>query len=510
MEDNAFDSLEGYLSDFMEESLTDLEESLTKEEESMTDIMEESLTDLEEFLAEEEESMRDIMEESLGRDEVSLSDTTEMMPSTVMKDAPKTADVLVIAMWLTWTCLSLTPGAIKNGMYDHFYPSFQVLKEFMLEAGLSFAPGLFDILQSEIPPTIGFFEKLPLLLQEKIFGVYLLVLEKDGHRPRIYVGSATESRRGFRSRYAHYTSSGNSTRPFHVQRSLDSGYTLCHIGLLCWAPMPAPAEIFKSRVLFFLLEAVFSFTLWSIRSRTKSYGMPLLCPWAIDTLEYDGCCSHSSLNEKPPGDYQMELTPEENAALAVVNSERRIEAKRDTLRRHGERVLSARIYSCDPCKVNFTTAARLEQHLVRQSHIDKVAGVYVSKHPASKARSDRSVSSRKHYCSACNLACASPSNLKVHIKTKKHLRNVAAMKPSDQERLRQTLQEGIKPIPRRKEVVKQPGIRDTHTRNLAARKYRCEACNYTAATMQRLNDHFRSKRHSARVTSLAKSSVSLD
>lgn len=34
-----------------------------------------------------------------------------------------------------------------------------------------------------------------------------------------------------------------------------------------------------------------------VKSRTKDYYMPTLCPWKIESLEYDGCYTHFSIND---------------------------------------------------------------------------------------------------------------------------------------------------------------------------------------------------------------------
>jgi hypothetical protein len=101
-----------------------------------------------------------------------------------------------VRSWLAWTCLSLTPAALKNGVYALVLPTSQVLEQLMLDS-LTFAPGLLDVLQSKIPPTISYFKSLPLHLV-KMWGVYLVVLEKPSSRPKVYIGSSTESRSGLR------------------------------------------------------------------------------------------------------------------------------------------------------------------------------------------------------------------------------------------------------------------------------------------------------------------------
>jgi len=53
-----------------------------------------------------------------------------------------------------------------------------------------------------------------------------------------------------------------------------------------------PSLMASLRALCLVVEAGFSLYLWTMVSRTKDYGIPRLCPRSLDTLEYDGCCSH--------------------------------------------------------------------------------------------------------------------------------------------------------------------------------------------------------------------------
>jgi len=65
-----------------------------------------------------------------------------------------------------------------------------VQAELVSAVSLTFADGLFETLRSANPPTIAWLKSLPTEL-EKRCAVYLLVLEKAGSRPRVYIGSST-------------------------------------------------------------------------------------------------------------------------------------------------------------------------------------------------------------------------------------------------------------------------------------------------------------------------------
>jgi hypothetical protein len=62
--------------------------------------------------------------------------------------------------------------------------------------------------------------------------------------------------------------------------------------------------------------------LWGMKSRTKDYGMPPLCPWSRETMEYDGRCNHAALAEHITNDSEN-LTTEQIAAKEVEMMQRR-------------------------------------------------------------------------------------------------------------------------------------------------------------------------------------------
>jgi hypothetical protein len=181
-------------------------------------------------------------------------------------------------LWLVWSCLSLTPAALKNPVFAMIFNTEDMLEQCWLDFLLVLAPGLLDVLKAATPPTIAYFKTLSTVF-EKRWGVYLLVLEKQGCRPKIYIGSGTNSVRGLVARMYCYTS-GKVLHRF-VKLALDDGYQIFHKGLLFWTPMPTAMMRIPVRVLIVAIEATFSIVLWAMKSRTKDYGMPHLCPWSL-------------------------------------------------------------------------------------------------------------------------------------------------------------------------------------------------------------------------------------
>jgi hypothetical protein len=351
--------------------------------------------------------------------------------------APTTTDIVVFAICLSWTCLSLTPAALKNAAYALVIPTQEVLKKILLSSEMTFAPGLLDILQSKVPPTISYFKTLPVHSSSKLWAVYLLVLEQPGHRPKIYIGSGTNSKRGIGARLGNYRREDVLSR--FVQRALDSGYKITHTGFLCWGSNPAAPERFRTRALFLLIECVFSLYFWAMVSRTKDYGMPHLCPWALDTIEYDGCYTHTSLSEGLKDIYEN-LTSEEMEAL---ETEKRLKhSRRDTAKRgkedkaRGEALRidnnrAAEKYRCAFCDVKFGTGAGLGRHLTTQKHKDKVAGITRAfDRPERRITAASNIATRLYYCKICNYAAENEHNLSQHCTSKKHLKKKALQSSS--------------------------------------------------------------------------------
>jgi len=109
----------------------------------------------------------------------------------------------------------------------------------------------------------------------------------------------------------------------YVQQAFDNGYTIVHRGLLCWSPIPAAAMRFPVRVLYIIIEAIFSIGFWAMKTQTKAYGMPRLSPWSAEDVKYDGCCNHSALFEGISGEEEG-LTLEQIAANEVEMDQKRL------------------------------------------------------------------------------------------------------------------------------------------------------------------------------------------
>lgn len=155
--------------------------------------------------------------------------------------------VLVWATWLCWSALFLTPNALKNLDHLKIFPTPRRMKETFLHSKLHFAPGLLHAMQSKSPPTMDFFKNLPLHLVA-CWAIYILVLEKEHCLPKIYIGSATSSKKGALVRLHQYDV--RTALPVLVAKAFDDGYNISHVGFLCWANSPSFAAQVPTRALF--------------------------------------------------------------------------------------------------------------------------------------------------------------------------------------------------------------------------------------------------------------------
>lgn len=352
---------------------------------------------------------------------------------------PTTSDISAHVLSLAWACLSQTNRALKNLHLDAAFPAKSAMENVMHSSPHEFAPGLMQVFQSSTAPTISDFKNLPLPLdnpKEKLWAVYLLVLEKDGHCPRIYIGSGTDSECGVRRRMTSYdtrsrTGRWSSVVPYYVETSLQEGYAIVHKSLLAWTPLPRASARYKLRCFILVLESVFTLCFWAMKSLTKDYYMPALCPWPRDSLTYHGCCTHFSINEQILG-HDEDATPEE---IDRVDSERKRVKSRFYIankgpgvhaantKKYGDKALEEQRYDCTVCELSLRSNAKLLEHQKRPIHIRKEAGII--KTPAGRGGSQIAVASKKFWCEPCQHAAACASRLQTHLKGPRHAKKLS-------------------------------------------------------------------------------------
>lgn len=234
------------------------------------------------------------------------------------------------------------------------------------------------------------------------------MLEKDGERTRIYIGSGTNSDTGLRYRWTQYDN--KVVLPSGLVKAFADGFEITHKGLLCWIPMPKPAKVLMFRLLFLALECFFTYVFWTMRPDTHDDGMRYICPWMASSIEYDSVDSHGSLVDHPQGDF--DLTEEQLEAQAEV-----AEAK-------------FRLNKAN-CATNYHFKQMAENY-------DEYIGNAIDRkmksralHPeldaiAQKTREDKNKADKKYHCSDCNLSYGRQNVLDDHYDTEKHKRMLKA------------------------------------------------------------------------------------
>lgn len=231
-------------------------------------------------------------------------------------------DAVHYFLQLCWLCLSTTSSNYKNPGYAILLPVFTAMSTVFLSSGLTFAPGLLATVQAADPPTLDFFRSLPTVGARgyrSMWAVYCLVLVKRDSRCKLYIGCATNTDGGVKQRISQYDRHDNL--PYGVEAAIDEGFTIAHKGLLVQAKRPVPGITLALRAIFLVLETMFSIVFWTMQSRTKDYKMPRLCPWSIEDLDWDGCCTHFSIKEKIHG-LGDSLTVEQAVELEVLRAKK--------------------------------------------------------------------------------------------------------------------------------------------------------------------------------------------
>ena len=338
-------------------------------------------------------------------------------------------------LWLCWSLLTACHKPLKNPVHDMLFPTIEVMEEMLSK--ITFAADLIQTLLSPIPPSVDWIKGLP-TQSNGLWGIYIILLEKLNSRPRIYIGSGTGlTKYGLATRLRDYTY--RDRIPQYVGKAIDEGYTITHKGVLCWTTIPLAPGRFSMRSLMALLETTFGLVLWAMHSRTKTYGMPSLLSWALDDVQYDGCCGHVAISEMVWGENDG-LTVDQIAAKSAEMDTRRKEQdkeareryylkrnaqdfegwrqRRDKSRRKSNmKTKASGKWACEPCNANFQFRGALELHKTRAIHLTKVSGV--------EKNADDAKATKKYHCSTCNFFSVSPSKLAKHEKGPRHLQRMS-------------------------------------------------------------------------------------
>lgn len=328
-------------------------------------------------------------------------------------------NVLQLLVLLMWTCLRITVLS-KNPIFDLVFPDMSTITDLVSSCSLVCAPGLCDILQSSTAPSLKKLKSFPSNFRKR-WAVYLLVLEKPLCVPRTYVGSGTASQEGVSQRMSQYSCLANLPR--YVDESIREGYIITHKGLLVWAPIPALLDRPLVKAMFILLEAMLTFVFWAVKNKVGggfvSFGLPSLWAWAFKDLEYTSLCSHNPLSEQLGIDFA--LSAEELEALDKLRKRNEAARKLIPNRLNVAKVREEQRYYCAPCKYSAAHLENWDKHLKSERHLREIAGRASTTGIRRKDRA-RTIRSKKYYCATCDYSAVHQQNLTVHLNSQKHLK----------------------------------------------------------------------------------------
>lgn len=349
-----------------------------------------------------------------------------------------------------WACLRACSS--KNKLFDQVFFDEESLDECVLDANLTLAPGVLDVLDGTSPPDADFFKQLPTNFLDR-WGAYGLLMRKKGCVDILYIGIGTNEYKGVKGRMDEYDSynsktfvSTNNSCPSNVRKSLNNGYSIVHKGLLCWAPIPRARDVPRFRVLFYGLEAVFAYGFWALHSKTMDVEIMSCCPWDPEEFTYDGGCSHNPL--KDPIKARFDLTADQLDMLREQNSAKFKAAQRDQVRASKARKKAkdpeyyrresaeyyARKKAEDPeghkkyyrekylrHKANGNTEIWYQNRRTRLK-TDPVAKAHHKKmdHKHYKKQRAKRIASKEFFCNIYQVACQKQSELDRHMKSERH------------------------------------------------------------------------------------------
>jgi hypothetical protein len=275
---------------------------------------------------------------------------------------------------------------------------------------LTFAPKLHDILTSSEIPTIAFFKSLPIYSGGKIWAVYVIVMEKPGCLPMIYIGSGSHAVHGVGIRLLQHKP-GCSTAARFVLQAFKQGYHISHRGLLCWTPLPTPGLVPRVRARILAVEALFTCLFFAaFAATTDSYFKDLLL-WERDTATWKPLCSHLPLAERIEGDIRM--TAEELELVAALRKIKRAHYLK--AHRAARKEKNPDLY-------------RANERVVKNAWADKNRG-RVNK-TASKVR-EKNIASCRFECEVCDISLQSQDALNSHLKSQAHANTEAGIQKNE-------------------------------------------------------------------------------
>ncbi|KAK3950804.1 hypothetical protein QBC32DRAFT_216542 [Pseudoneurospora amorphoporcata] len=375
---------------------------------------------------------------------------------------------------------------------------------------MSFAPNLHRILSSASPPTFDFFCSLPAPSEnEKVGGVYAIVLQKKDCPPKLYIGSGTSETGGVRRRLRHYED-GVLLRL--LQSTLNKGYTIRHKGLLCWAPIPSSyAKLGIFRLRFVAVEAIITALFHTLSWLPLNSHTPLLeCPRGVHPNMTEEELELYNIRRKERARKISRLASRRKRERARArdlqgyltkkcNRERKWSRKNRTktaairASRHADAIAEQRYY-CKLCKRAYPHRRHYERHQLNKMHIEKERlesggrprDPLTENAKRQRARAEKNKAAKTFYCTDCDYTAGFHQDLDRHNKSQAHIKTVAAATQNVSGVEADVMTPNAKAAKQKRALAE---------KNRAAKTFYCTDCDYTAGSKSCFDRHNKRAKH---------------
>jgi len=301
---------------------------------------------------------------------------------------------LIFLIPLIWAALAGDED--RSTRFTFVFPSLERLTELFNIMDFKFCDGLLNVLQAPLPPPIQWFESLDAEHGIHDWAIYAMVLKKTGcsASDKLYIGSATASRRAVETRWYDYSRIYDTT-PWNVVHAFKEGYTITSKVLLATCPLPAAGDVPTHRTVVLALEACFACCFWAMFYRDigdRYYGFKQARIWPVDAFTYEGLCSHSPLREGHRGEVDIPKELLEKEAVRI----------------HRKAIVYGKAYH-DRQRLQKTEKFKAQQ-----------AGWNKRQRPRTQQLRHEAVAAKKFYCATCDYAGGDKDKLNQHEKTKRH------------------------------------------------------------------------------------------
>jgi hypothetical protein len=192
--------------------------------------------------------------------------------------------------------------------------------------------------------------------------------------------------------------------------------------------VPTPPDRPVYRAVVTILEAAFSYMLWSMWNKKIMYGFPTFreSHWLPSAFTYRGLCGHNPLYE--PIKINPEETSEQWSEIYREKKERQREYKRAwsksphakaydkrrtkrTPRKKAreQEIIASKLHYCSVCDASFASVTNLQRHNSSKKHQDRTKGHQ----------------EEIHHCAPCRISFKKLSDLNRHKKTKRHIKKTS-------------------------------------------------------------------------------------